>query len=524
MFKMKTFLFFVFLFGILSLGSASELLDLIVHVDLDLNSVPIFLCAEDLNNDGNADIVIGSPTKVIKYDAEGKYRWEYKIGENDISALYVSEFTEKNKKDIIVGTRSGSIYIIEGNGRVKSKKVLVDFIKCLSVSDIEGDGNNELIVGGRDKTVYILNNKNELKWKFETSGSVIFTAEYDIDNDGIKEVLVGSEYEYHNKIFGEIDVLKNGDLKWSAKLNGPVSKIYFADEKIIALSRYKGIYAYDKNGNIEWKIESYPAAADIYVDDLDKDGRKEIITVINLSLYAYDTNGNEKWRYFINNTASSISAEDIDNDGHKEIFISAGNSIEWKNGNFYVVSSEGDLKYASTLENLEKIIIKDINNDNKKEVILSFIKRRSISDQAITEGSVKVFEINEGYFASIPKENIEQIKINETKKENKTEENIEQVNKTKEEEKPKPKPQANASQNITQDTKPKQEDNSMLMILAVAAIIIIAIAAVFLMKKGKTEKKEEKGDKNKEIKTTQNKEKKEEKKEKETNKIETKEK
>jgi len=493
-------IFLFFLIGDISGESTST--DFFVSdwtLDFDACCTPNFLYVDDLNNDKENEIIIGSPTKISLYDNEGKFKWEYKIA--NINTVLVAEYTKQGEKDIIVGTKEGYVYVLDYTGRVKFRQDFTDWITSFFVSDLDGNGNKELIVGSRDKNVYVLGSDRKIKWKFETGGSVISTTAADIDGDGIKEVLAGSEWSYHDKNLGGIYVLKNGELKWSKQTDGPVSEIYFEGRKIITLVKYRSILTFDKEGNSDWNKEN--KFTNIEVSDIDNNGNAEIIASSYPYVYVYDLSGNEKWKYSVGSGVTSLCTSDLHNNGLNEVLAGTEyGTTAIKNSELYVISSSGNPEYISKFENRGKInaiVVKDLNRDNKKEVVLAFLRDRVVGDQQITDGSVKVLEINEEYKVredeSLEKEAIKNESDNQKKDEN--EKIAAQDTKNEKNE----NTEKNSAINTAGNHENLSDNNAIItipaiLILMILIIIVIVIAAVFLVIKNKGKKSDYKNKEN----------------------------
>jgi len=180
-------------------------------------------------------------------------------------------------------------------------------------------------------------------------------------------------------------------LKWEKELRNPVTAVQITDldgdgvkEIVVAVSQQTlaggagWIYVLDSNGEI--KAESNvpgPPSDNLLVEDIDNDGKKEIILGIYSYLHILNSNCSKKFqsRTGYQYRVMDVKTGDLDNDGIKEILVASG--IRNHNG-IYAYNGNGSIQWASgTTGRPYSIAIHDLNNDGYSEVITATIGGRT---------------------------------------------------------------------------------------------------------------------------------------------------
>ncbi len=180
-------------------------------------------------------------------------------------------------------------------------------------------------------------------------------------------------------------------LKWEEELKNPVTAVEIADvngdgkkEIVAAVSetRFIGgtlagsgkIYLLDQDGDIinESSTLIGPPSDILVVDDLDGDGKSEIVLGIYSHSHVLDFSCKPLFKPYVGNgrIIESIKTADLDNDGPKEIVITAVSDNQNQNG-VYVFDNTGKRKWTrGTKGRSYSFAIEDINNDGMSEVVV----------------------------------------------------------------------------------------------------------------------------------------------------------
>ena len=180
-------------------------------------------------------------------------------------------------------------------------------------------------------------------------------------------------------------------LKWEEELKSPVTAVEIADvdsdgkkEIVAAMSETRfisgmlagsgKIYILDPDGDIinESRTLIGPPSDVLVVDDLDGDGRSEIILGIYSHAHVLDFGGNLMFKPYVGKgrIIESVKTADLDGDGLKEIVITAVSDNQNQNG-VYVFDNTGKRKWTrGTKGRSYSFAIADINNDGRPEVVV----------------------------------------------------------------------------------------------------------------------------------------------------------
>jgi signal transduction histidine kinase len=172
---------------------------------------------EDLNNDNNPEIILGtySPSNgnqsnntvdwesyVIVLDRKGNLLWQKKIGEYFSEALIaVSDIDLDGRKEVITAgstRRADSIpdklWILNGFSGVEKKSVVVgEKIWGLACTDINNDENDEILTGNSDGTIRVFNPSLKQIKSYRNNNGVELISVCDLNGDGKNEIITTNE-------------------------------------------------------------------------------------------------------------------------------------------------------------------------------------------------------------------------------------------------------------------------------------------------------------------------------------------
>lgn len=313
------------------------------------------LFSEDLDNDGFKELIVSRDNSIIWYKNENGdllYNQPYVVDNVD-TPKGISSFDINNDglKDLLVASQYGDKIIWYknlGNNLFSSELIIATSInnpQSIVAGDINNDGYKDIIVGtGNDESVIcFLNNGNGTFSNFQVINTSIYDVRkirlFDVNNDGLLDIVssLSNNIIYLNKNIG------NGNF----------------EEKSIITSVTNNKYDFD-------------------FIDVNNDGFFDLICNRNGKIsYILNQNGEYSNNFTIIDNITSdtfqIKAKDLNNDGLSDIVISKsnGNAIGWykNNGTGFSTLSIINNNNASSPR---LILLADINNDNKFEIICSF--------------------------------------------------------------------------------------------------------------------------------------------------------
>ncbi len=307
--------------------------------------------AEDINNDGDMEILVGSRDgRVYALTNGGKRLWESVVGSKKwIGAVVgIAPFeNEPHPVSVLVGTQDGKVYALDEDGLSisKDRQALYQFEKSSPNSEKEPDKNMVwhssgyeirqlaadlkksplVVIDSEDRSIHTLDYiTGEPGWTFLADSAVRTVFCYDIDNDGNVETLFGTSNQHLYVLNSSGICIRQDDVQgqihtiYAADLNhdGQVGILLGIDGKTLSL--------YPLHGQTGWRHLFSNRFLAVCVADVDGDGANEILVGSeDKYLYILDKDGHEIWRYLIGYRISSLYVSDIDNDGQVEIIAGA---------------------------------------------------------------------------------------------------------------------------------------------------------------------------------------------------------
>jgi outer membrane protein assembly factor BamB len=155
------------------------------------------VCSYDINNDGVAEILVGSVDKSLYVlDSDGQMLAQHNM-RFPIHNIVAADVDQDGCTEILVGTDGKELAALTYNAGCsfteKWRHPMLHRILSLCVADLDGDGQAEIIAGSEDKHIYFLDSQGKIIWRHQQPYRVYSLFPYDIDKDGIPELLVGSD-------------------------------------------------------------------------------------------------------------------------------------------------------------------------------------------------------------------------------------------------------------------------------------------------------------------------------------------
>ncbi|MFC2162408.1 FG-GAP repeat domain-containing protein [Candidatus Altiarchaeota archaeon] len=109
-----------------------------------------------------------------------------------IRSIAVNDINGDGNDDIIVGTNIGDVLSINHKGEPGWRQKIDDIVTDIEIQDIEDDGFNDIILSSRDKKVYIMDPNGNINWKHSFRNDIYGLEITDLDKNNIKEIIVYS--------------------------------------------------------------------------------------------------------------------------------------------------------------------------------------------------------------------------------------------------------------------------------------------------------------------------------------------
>ncbi len=243
-----------------------------------------------------------------------------------------------------------------------------DWVTAVHAADVDGDGDIEVIIGSRDGNIFALTRLGIPKWGARISSEwagTVFALDGTEALNGTR-IVVGSR---DNKVYG-LD--ESGQELWSYATDLVARQIYVSDinqdgrDEVIVGSEDRCIHVIESDtGKLLWKYSTDAWVRTVYAFDVDNDGAVEILGGSgDKYLYVLDNTGSLKWKYNAESKIYALVVADLDGDGTNEILISTDAK------DLYVLTPDLQKKWQFKPENrILSIAVADLNGDGHLEVI-----------------------------------------------------------------------------------------------------------------------------------------------------------
>jgi hypothetical protein len=333
----------------------------------------------DVDGDGMPEVVAATSDGVVTVlGNDGHVAWRYEAG-FPMDSLWVGELYGDGGAAEIAALGEIILVLTESQG--------VAWYPCgviargLVAVDLNGDGRPEAVTGHSDGYIVVFDPKSG---SFEKHGSfgppVVDLWAGEIDGDGRPE-LVPTVAGGHDVVVLEDDLTT----AWTRQIPGEVSLAQPGDldgdgrAEVVTLSADWKLYVFKGDGSLAWQTESLsaggdapaPALGQLLVQDLNGDGRAEIIVVTPgtpAMIHVFDGRGGRVWGHALEAVSKPgrLAADDINGDGQAEVLVSSEGQEQ-----AYLLTSSGErLAEFSADKTTGALAYADLNGDGRGEIIV----------------------------------------------------------------------------------------------------------------------------------------------------------
>ena len=293
--------------------------------------------------------------------------WQIEV--KGIRSLRLGSIADAGTLDMVIGTDMGEVQAFNIRGERLWTFPWHDRIRSVRLGDIDGDGELEVVVGTLDGHVCALDRDGKtIKWNYTVDDAIqSISIVPPTSQQDYTEVTLGSE----NKriyIYGRDYLPVTEPIITPEGINTVITYDLNKDgiQEIIAGGIDNNVYAYTREGELQWTYPTRDRIKVLHVTDIDDDGRVEII-IGSEDRYVYVLNdqGALKWRYHARHRVMDIDAVDIDGDGQIEVLVGVGD------GFVYVLNGSGDLLWRYQANDRVRVVrAADIDNDGVVEIVV----------------------------------------------------------------------------------------------------------------------------------------------------------
>lgn len=380
----------------------------------------------DLDNDGDWDIVYktGVDTKVAFYENDGNSVFQ-EIVINDVfteryssGALFISDLDKDGDKDIIYN--DGGTVWCENNGQESFTKHYIRGRQrpvFFEVGDFNGDNFDDIVSVGVQPVLQIYENNQENHFRQSVEDEFSYSFKdlrvCDLDTDGDLDFIVSSSSgspDYYSSIqwyendgmgaFTQHFLFSKSSVKYIDEVevadfdgDGDLDIVYENDKYTSTYKTHIGCLINNGEGEFIHSVHLEGKKNEIFVlkaGDIDGDGDIDLCGGVfqgdNLMWYVNDGEANFESNLLENEVVSEKSVNcfdigDLDNDGDLDIFSLSHHdesTFSWYE-NDGMGRFEQNYIEGITLNDIESIDLKDLDNDGSLDVLVSSFEDSTIA-------------------------------------------------------------------------------------------------------------------------------------------------
>ena len=320
--------------------------------------------------------------------------------------LNVSLFNSINLEVLSNGLESEQV----GVGKIANWSLSVRWesdvpVSRFDVDDLDGDGSLEVLLLSHQNLLVTDGRNGKLKWRLDLGSIgreiISFLVIDDLDMDGVKDILLISPYcgmiyavRLDGKLIWKFSLINDSGLYWDTCSSSPTYAVYSVSaedldgdgrrELLIYDHLSSSVVCLDPSGKLRWffyphrsvrtgkmpyykSSEGAPEGGPQITADLDGDGKLETILTYYSNVYVLGENGDLEWHLDVGKEIVYVSTENLDGRGPLEIIIAS-------DGKLHVAKYRKGIVWTSTIRRgcyIPCICSHDLDGDGYREVILA---------------------------------------------------------------------------------------------------------------------------------------------------------
>jgi outer membrane protein assembly factor BamB len=274
----------------------------------------------DPDADGTPEIIFGTASgQVYLLDADGKPMAEYPVG-GAVTLVRYADLNGDWRGEVLVGAE-GTLSVFGSPAGVAATRHRWSYgtrgpVTGLSAGDMDGDGRWEVVVGGRDKKVTLLDKDGAMVWQF-AAADVVDGARA----DGPGEVLVRAGPRLYL-------LAGDGNLLWQRTFDNPVRAATWAYGSVaglaVGLEDGQVLLLDPQDGTERW---SYTFDQPVQAVSVSEGIPGMVIGLGDGRVARPDEQGRLLWEQDIGRFVSWLAVADVDHDGHNDVITRSGDNV-----------------------------------------------------------------------------------------------------------------------------------------------------------------------------------------------------
>jgi len=311
----------------------------------------------DFDRDGKNELIVIMTNKTILLTSlDGTIEKKFTANTANISAGYVADINNDGFSEIIIGSVTGELIVLNSSFNVILTKSMRYSISCIVAK------RNEIIVGNNVGYITVMNSSGYEIRRFFVNNGIKFLDIRDIDGDDIEEIIAGTD-DY---------VLSISDsLEWQRRIDH-LEHIAFGDAdddgrtEILACNN-SHVYILSSDGLIEHEFNMGSGIHQVFVLQRNTLAKKHLVLTANRThVLLINVTSQSIESKPIRDEVMKITVNDIDNDGDDEFLTLTVTGL--------ACGFELDLtlKWISSLGGNATAYTIDLYNDNTEDILLAY--------------------------------------------------------------------------------------------------------------------------------------------------------
>ncbi len=177
--------------------------------DMTVPDIALTVVLEDIDEDGLVEAIFGMVTGAdqgtvdVRNGATGALEWQYSLGSLDHTNgdifLHPQDLDQNGDLDLVVGNFIGNYEVVAFDGSSNTPMWMSDpldgYVRDLAFADVTGDGTLNVLAATFDRVQVIDGADGSKTWYYGVAGTVSSIAAGDFNNDGISDLVAGGEAE-----------------------------------------------------------------------------------------------------------------------------------------------------------------------------------------------------------------------------------------------------------------------------------------------------------------------------------------